>query len=95
MAAWLMKVLTDENISPRVVSFLRGRGLDTVDVKEKGWQGATDKFLMNAAWEKDDLFSPMTPISELWPSMKEFLGEMMVGITARRAKSENNFDGFY
>jgi len=36
MALPLLKILTDENVSPRVVSFLRGKGLDVIDVKEKG-----------------------------------------------------------
>jgi predicted nuclease of predicted toxin-antitoxin system len=37
-----VKLLADENISPRVVSFLRSKGLDVIDVKEKGWQGRDD-----------------------------------------------------
>jgi predicted nuclease of predicted toxin-antitoxin system len=52
MASRFLKILTDENISPRVLSFLRGKGLDVIDVKEKGWQGSADKFLMAAAWEE-------------------------------------------
>jgi predicted nuclease of predicted toxin-antitoxin system len=52
MALPLLKILTDENVSPRVVSFLRGKGLDVIDVKEKGWEGADDKLLMAAAWEE-------------------------------------------
>jgi predicted nuclease of predicted toxin-antitoxin system len=52
MAPRFLKILTDENISPRVLSFLRGKGLDVIDVKEKGWQGSADKFLMAAAWEE-------------------------------------------
>jgi predicted nuclease of predicted toxin-antitoxin system len=49
MVARFLKILTDENISPRVVSFLRGKGLDVINVKEQGWQGSADKFLMAAA----------------------------------------------
>ena len=41
-----LKILTDENISPRIVSFLRQKGLDVVDVKERGWHGNEDKYLM-------------------------------------------------
>jgi predicted nuclease of predicted toxin-antitoxin system len=52
MALQLLKILTDENISPRVVSFLREKGIDVIDVKEKGWQGADDKLLMAVAWEE-------------------------------------------
>ncbi len=52
MAPPFLKILTDENISPKVVSFLREKGFDVIDAKEKGWQGAADKFLMAAAWEE-------------------------------------------
>lgn len=31
--------LTDENIHPEVVAYLRSRGFDVLDVKEQGWQG--------------------------------------------------------
>lgn len=47
-----LKILTDENVSPRVVAFLRGKGLDVIDVKEKGWYGADDKFLLANALEE-------------------------------------------
>jgi len=53
MALPLSKILTDENISPRAVSFLREKGLDVIDVKEKGWHGADDKFLMTFAWKEE------------------------------------------
>ncbi len=52
MAFQLLKILTDENISPEVVSFLREKGINVIDVKEKGWQGVDDKFLMAVAWEE-------------------------------------------
>ncbi len=41
-----LNLLADENVSPRVVTFLREKGCDVIDVKEKGWYGADDKFLM-------------------------------------------------
>jgi predicted nuclease of predicted toxin-antitoxin system len=41
-----LKFLTDENVSPKVVSYLREKGVDVIDVKEKGWHGTEDKFLM-------------------------------------------------
>ncbi len=37
-----LKILTDENVSPCVVSFLRQKGIDAIDVKEEGWQGKDD-----------------------------------------------------
>jgi len=52
MALHHLKILTDENISPRVVLFLREKGIDVVDVKEKGWQGADDTVLMAVALEE-------------------------------------------
>ncbi len=30
-----LKILTDENISPRAVSFLRKKGIDVIDTKEE------------------------------------------------------------
>ena len=44
-----LKFLTDENISPRIMTFLRKKGIDVVDVKEKGWHGNEDKYLMEIA----------------------------------------------
>ncbi len=41
-----IKILADENVSPRVVAFLREKGLDVIDVKEKAWHGVDDKFLL-------------------------------------------------
>ena len=32
-----VKILADENISPKVVAFLRSAGLDVLDVKEQNW----------------------------------------------------------
>lgn len=41
-----LKFLTDENISPKVVSFLRQKGFDVIDAKEERWHGTEDKRLM-------------------------------------------------
>jgi len=35
-------LLTDENIAPEIVAFLRGEEFDVVDVVENGWQGEDD-----------------------------------------------------
>ncbi len=43
------KFLTEENVSPRVVAFLRERGHDVLDAKEQGWQGRSDVFLLRKA----------------------------------------------
>ncbi len=45
-----LRFLTDENISPRIVSFLRQKGIDIVDTKEKGWHGTEDKYLIEIAY---------------------------------------------
>jgi predicted nuclease of predicted toxin-antitoxin system len=44
-----LKLLTDENISPKVVSFFRANGFDVYDVKESGLQGTTDLNLLSLA----------------------------------------------
>ena len=45
-----LKILTDENISPRVVSFLRQQGIDVVDTKEEKWHGKNDEYLLEKAF---------------------------------------------
>ncbi|WP_337289012.1 DUF5615 family PIN-like protein [Candidatus Methylomirabilis sp.] len=35
---------------PRLVAFLREQGHDVQDVKEAGWQGRNDVFLLQRAW---------------------------------------------
>jgi predicted nuclease of predicted toxin-antitoxin system len=42
-------LLTDENIDPEVVSFLRQAGFDVLDTTESGWQGVADVDLIRAA----------------------------------------------
>jgi len=37
-----LKILTDENISPKVVSFLRQDGFDVLDTKEQQWYGKNE-----------------------------------------------------
>jgi predicted nuclease of predicted toxin-antitoxin system len=46
-----LNILTDENVSPRVVSFLRQKGINVVDVKEKGWHGREDVYLLKRAYD--------------------------------------------
>ncbi|PKL40225.1 MAG: hypothetical protein CVV41_19965 [Candidatus Riflebacteria bacterium HGW-Riflebacteria-1] len=45
-----LKLLVDENVSPRVVAFLRQHKIDVVDVKEMNWHGRTDDFLLQKAF---------------------------------------------
>lgn len=44
-----LKILADENVAPRVVTFLRQKGIDVSDVKENGWHGTEDRILMEIA----------------------------------------------
>ena len=45
-----IKLLTDENISPVVVNFLRLQNIDVLDVKENNWIGKTDEELIKTAY---------------------------------------------
>jgi predicted nuclease of predicted toxin-antitoxin system len=46
-----IRLLTDENISPKVLKSLRDQGLDVLDVKEEGWCGKEDQELLDIAFE--------------------------------------------
>ncbi len=46
-------LLTDENISPSVVSFLRTNEFDVLDVKESGLIGTNDVDLIRLSFEKE------------------------------------------
>jgi len=46
-----VKILTDENISPKVVLFLRQQGINVLDTKEQGWFGKSDDELLEIAFE--------------------------------------------
>jgi predicted nuclease of predicted toxin-antitoxin system len=48
-----IKVLTDENISPKVVVFLRNSGMDVLDTKEQSWYGMEDIELLKIAFQQD------------------------------------------
>lgn len=46
------RLLTDENISPKVVEYLRNIGLDVLDTKEQLWYGTEDEELINRAYRE-------------------------------------------
>jgi predicted nuclease of predicted toxin-antitoxin system len=47
-----IKILADENISPKVVKRLRELGYDIIDVKEKQWFGKEDEDVLNIAFQE-------------------------------------------
>jgi predicted nuclease of predicted toxin-antitoxin system len=47
-----IQILTDENISPKVVKSLRDQGLDVLDIKEEGWYGKEDKDILDIAFRE-------------------------------------------
>lgn len=51
----MLKILADENMSPRVVAFLRLQGLNVIDVKEMCWQGTEDRYLLGIAYGQKGL----------------------------------------
>ena len=48
-----IKILTDENISPKLVAFLRQTGADVRDVKEEQWFGTDDETLLDIAYQEE------------------------------------------
>jgi len=47
-----LRVLADENVSPKVVAFLRNHGPDVLDTKEQGWHGKSDDELLEIAYQE-------------------------------------------
>ncbi len=47
-----IKLLADENISPKVVACLRNIGVDVLDTKEQQWHGTDDETLLNIACQE-------------------------------------------
>ena len=45
-----LRLLTDENNSPKVTAILRTLGLDVIEVKEEGWRGKEDDELLEIAY---------------------------------------------
>ena len=45
-----VRILTDENISPKVVRFLRDVGFEVLDAKEQHWYGREDEVLLDIAY---------------------------------------------
>jgi predicted nuclease of predicted toxin-antitoxin system len=45
-------LLTDENISPKVVACLRHIGIDVLDTKEQLWHGTEDEELLTRAYRE-------------------------------------------
>ena len=47
-----LKILTDENISPKVVKCFRELGYDVLDIKEEHWYGKNDDEILNIAFQE-------------------------------------------
>jgi len=47
-----LRILADENISPKVVALLRDRKLDVLDTKEELWHGWEDDQLLDVAYRQ-------------------------------------------
>lgn len=45
-------LLTDENIIPEVIAYLRQMGFDVIDVSERGWEGQLDSQLLATAYSE-------------------------------------------
>ena len=48
-----LRILADENVSPKVVAFLRDQGIEVLDTKERGWQGKSDDELLETAYREN------------------------------------------
>ena len=48
-----VKLLLDENLSPRVAEALRGEGIDACHVRDRGLLHATDAVVLERAFEED------------------------------------------
>ena len=48
-----IRILTDENISPKVVAFLRKRGIDVINTKEQNWHGKEDEEILEIAYKEN------------------------------------------
>jgi len=51
-----LKILADENISPKIVNYFRENDLDVIDVKEQGWYGKTDEELLKISYREKRFF---------------------------------------
>ena len=49
-----IKILADENISPKVVAFLRSHGIDVLDTKEQSWFAKKMKNSLKSHIKKKD-----------------------------------------
>lgn len=47
-----IKVLADENVSPKIIAYFRQQGIDVLDTKEQGWFGKEDEELLNIAYKE-------------------------------------------
>ena len=55
MMPFAFPVLTDENIHPSVITYLRQLGIDVLDVKEQKWMGMNDEHILSYGKKMDVL----------------------------------------
>lgn len=82
-----LRILTDENVSPKVVAFLRNSGIDVLDTKEQGWFGKKDDELLEIAYQDNRwIFTHDTDFGSL--AIHE--GKRYVGIILLRVRNMNS-----
>lgn len=52
MSQFSFPVVTDENIHPRIVTYLRGVDINVLDIKEQNWFGMSDAEILTRAYEQ-------------------------------------------
>lgn len=70
-----MRFLADENVARSVVLALRNAGYDVFDIKETGWQGKSDDFLIKQALKNKRI---------ILSHDKDFLHQLCVGVILLR-----------
>ena len=81
-----IKFMTDENVSPKLVTFLRQQNIDVLDVKEQKWYGKVDEELIEIAFqEKRYIITHDSDFGTL--AVNE--GKRYYGITYIRLRNQN------
>lgn len=68
-----IKILADENVSSKVVVYLRNIGFDVLDIKEQHWFGKADADLLQIAYAEQRF------------ALKNEIGDQKIGVVLARA----------